>query len=73
MQWSQSTNGQWFPVLGMRLHVFFPLIDNFHRDHYAPRPPPPQILHNHCFQFPLGITVVQREVEDNGYAKILGR
>ena len=25
------------------------------------------ILHNHCFQFLLGITVVPREIEDNGY------
>ena len=33
------------------------------------RPPPsPQILHNHCFQFLVGITVVQREIEDNGNA-----
>ena len=24
-------------------------------------------LHNHCFQFLLGITVVPREIEDNGY------
>ena len=31
-------------------------------------PPPPQILHNHCFPFLLGITVVRREIEDNGYA-----
>ena len=32
-------------------------------------PPPPQILHNCCFQFLLGITVVPREIEDNGYAE----
>ena len=34
-------------------------------------PPPPQKkknLRNHCFQFPLGIIVVPREIEDNGYA-----
>ena len=30
---------------------------------------PPRILHNHCFQFLLGITVVPREIQDNGYAK----
>ena len=24
---------------------------------------------NRCFQFPLGVTVVPREIEDNGYAK----
>ena len=46
------------------------------------RPPPPQKkqtnkqtnnLHNHCFQFLLGITVVPREIEDNGYAKLWGK
>ena len=29
--------------------------------------PPPQILPNHCLQFILGITVVRREIEDNGF------
>ena len=29
------------------------------------------ILHNHCFQFLLGIAVVPREIEDNGYALFL--
>ena len=33
---------------------------------------PLKILHNHCFQFPLGITVIPREIEDNGYAKFWG-
>ena len=28
----------------------------------------PQILHNHCFQFLLGITVVPREIKNKGYA-----
>ena len=36
--------------------------------HLVYPPPPPQILHNHCFQFLLGNTVVPREIEDNGYA-----
>ena len=27
------------------------------------------ILHNHCFQFPQGITVVPREIEDSDYVK----
>ena len=27
---------------------------------------------NSCFQFPLGVTVVPREIEDNGYAKFGG-
>ena len=29
---------------------------------------PPKILDNHCFQFLPGITVVLREIEDNGHA-----
>ena len=31
-----------------------------------PLRPPPQILHNYCFQFLRGVTVVPREIEDNG-------
>ena len=31
-----------------------------------------KILHNHCFQFLMGITVVAKEIEDNGYAKFWG-
>ena len=45
----------------------------FHIDRNAPCPTsPPQILHNHCFQFLLGVTVVPREIIDNGYAKLWG-
>ena len=33
---------------------------------------PPKILHNHCSQFLLGITAVQTEIEDNGYANLMG-
>ena len=51
-------------------------IHHFHVDHnapYLPHPtPPPQILHHRCFQFLLGIAVVPREIEDNGYAKFCG-
>ena len=32
---------------------------------------PPKILHNHCFQFLLGIKAVQTEIEDNGYANLM--
>ena len=32
----------------------------------------PRILHNYRFQFLLGITVVPREIENNGYAKFGG-
>ena len=39
----------------------------FHIDHNAPCLPP-KILHNYCFQFLLGNTVVPREIEENGYA-----
>ena len=49
--------------------LHFPFIHNFHIDHNAScLPSAPQILHNHCFQFLLGITVVPREIEENGYA-----
>lgn len=45
----------------------------FHIDRNAPCSPPPQILQNHCFQFLLGgVTVVPREIIDNGYAKLWG-
>lgn len=33
---------------------------------------PPKILHDHCFQFLLGIKAVQTEIEDNGYANLMG-
>ena len=32
----------------------------------------PQILHKHCFQFLLGLTMVPRENENNTYAKFGG-
>ena len=32
----------------------------------------PQILHNYCFQFLLGLAVVPRENKDNAYAKFGG-
>ena len=31
-----------------------------------------KILHNRCFQFFLGITMVPREIKDNAYAKFRG-
>ena len=34
--------------------------------------PPPQISHNLCFSFLLGIAVVPREIENNSYAKFWG-
>ena len=46
-------------------------IHHYHIDHNAPCLPP-KILHNDCFQSLLGITVVPREIEDNGYAKCWG-
>ena len=33
----------------------------------------PQILHNLCFSFLLGITAVLREIENNAYAKFWGQ
>ena len=47
------------------------LIHHFHIDHHASCLPP-KVLHNHCFQFLLGITVVPREYKENSYAKIWG-
>ena len=46
-------------------------IHYFHIDHNAPCLPL-RILHNHCFQFLQGITIVPREIENNGYAKCWG-
>ena len=61
------------------LSLLYVEIHYFHIDHYAPYlprlPPPPKKkrkkkkLHDLCFQFFLGITVVPREIQDNGYAK----
>ena len=34
--------------------------------------PPQESLHDHCSQFLLGITVVPREIQDNGYEKFGG-
>ena len=73
---SPSYNGEG-TSLTIRLFLF---IHHFHIDHNAPclpfppppppppPPPHPRLLHIHCFQFLLGITVVPREIEDNGYA-----
>ena len=33
----------------------------------------PQILHNLCFSFLLGITAVPREIENNAYANFWGQ
>ena len=35
-------------------------------------PPSKKKLHNHCFQFLLGITVIPSKIEDNGYVKFWG-
>ena len=51
-----------FNLLKTRTHYF-------HIDHNAPWLPL-RILHNHCFRFLLGITVVPREIENNGYVKL---
>ena len=50
------------------------MICHFHISHNAPYlPPSPQILHNLCFSFFLGITAVPREIENNAYAKFWGQ
>ena len=45
-------------------------IHHFHIDYNAPRFPQ-KFSHNYCFQFLLGIIVVPREIEANGYAHYL--
>ena len=50
-------------------------IHHFQIDHNAPflpPPPPPQIWHIRCLQFLLGITVLPREIQGDGYAKLCG-
>ena len=47
------------------------MIRNFHISHNAPYLPP-QILHNLCFSFLLGITAVPRKIQNNAYAKFWG-
>ena len=34
---------------------------------------PSKIVHKHCFQFLLGLTIASREIEDNSYAKFDGQ
>ena len=46
-----------------------PFIHHFHIDHNVTCLPP-KILHNHCFQFLLGITVVPREIVYHGCAQL---
>ena len=46
-------------------------IHHFHIDHNAPSVPP-KSLHDPCSPFLLGITVVLREIQDNGYEKFWG-
>ena len=50
---------------------FLFVIHHFHIDHNAPCLPS-KILHNYCFQYLLGITVVPRKIKDSGYAKFWG-
>ena len=52
----------------------FTAIHHFHRDHRAHclRAIPIKILHNHCFQFPLGIIFIPREIEDRCDEKKMG-
>ena len=52
-----------FKIFSSNFHI-----RHFHISHNAPYLPP-QILHNLCFSFLLGITAVLREIEINAYAK----
>ena len=46
-------------------------IRHLHISHNTPYLPP-KVLHNLCFSFLLGITAIQREIENNAYAKCSG-
>ena len=73
--------GKWVIRVYIQQGIFFVLrrlwvtkvlpICHFHNSHNAPYLPP-QILHNLCFPFLLGITAVPREIENNAYAKLGG-
>ena len=43
---------------------FLLFIRHFHISHNTPSLPPPQFFHDPCTLFPLGITVVLREIKD---------
>ena len=53
------------------MNILKSLFHHLHLDHNAPCLLS-KILHSHCFQFFLGITVILREIKDNGYAKFGG-
>ena len=62
----KKIEGFFRPDRNISLHIH-----HFHMDYNDPCLRP-KLLRNHCFQFLLSITVVQRENEDNGYAKFGG-
>ena len=59
----KKIEGFFRPDRNISLHIH-----HFHMD-YNDSCLRPKNLRNHCFQFLLSITVVPREIEDNGYAK----
>ena len=67
---------QWVPSADLSAGIDFRskcsalccVIRHLHISHNAPYLPP-KILHNLCSSFPLGITVVPREIENNAYEK----
>ena len=54
------------------LHSDFPLTIFTQTIMHLVLPHPAKIVHNHYFQFPLGIRIVLREIEGNSYAKLWG-
>jgi len=63
-----ETSDPEFPLSTLVVYSLF-TISTFPKIHLVC---PPKNLHNLCFPFPPGITVVPRETEDNASAKVWG-
>ena len=72
---NQNTNPKSIHVRLLRafhaLGSLFATLENTIIIFLSPRPPQKN-LHNHCFQFLLGLRIVPRETENNSYAKLWG-
>ena len=64
-----------YACVNVRFHfrhrIMLPFVSHFHILHNA-LCLPSKILHKHCFQFLLGLTIIPREIENSAYAKFLG-
>ena len=65
----RAKNEFWYSETGLFATCTSPIM---HLKLPPPPTPPPQILHNLCFLFPLGITALPREIESHADAKFWG-